>query len=58
VESGIQRALPDAQEIVGNLLDPLGNRPAVHRLQGYRLHNQQVECALQDVSLIAHVPLL
>ena len=37
VERRIERALLDAQQIVGNLLDTLGNRPAVHRLEGDRL---------------------
>ena len=54
MERGIQRALLDAQQFVGNLLDSLRDGPAMHRLEGERSHDQQVEGALQDVGLVAH----
>jgi hypothetical protein len=58
VQGRIERSLLDAQQIVGNLLDALRDRPAVHRLGGDGLHDEQVKGALQDVGLVAHVPLL
>src|SRR5690348_14715824 len=43
----IERALVDAQHILGNLLDALRNAPAMLRAERERLQDQQVERALQ-----------
>src|SRR5438270_2497491 len=49
VERRIERALIDLQHVARDLLDPLRDAPAVHRLERERLENQHVERALQDV---------
>ena len=54
VERRIERALPDPQQVVRDLLDALRDRPAVHRLERDRPHDQEVEGPLQDVGLVAH----
>jgi hypothetical protein len=56
VQRGIERPLLDAQQVAGHLLDSLGDRPAVHRLEGTRAQDQEIERALQDVSVVAHPP--
>ena len=50
VERGIERALPELQHALGPLLDPLGDAPAVHRLELQRLEHEHVERALQDIA--------
>nr|WP_237050905.1 hypothetical protein [Luteitalea pratensis] len=54
VERGIERALLDPQQVIGNLLDALRDCPAMQGFEGDRSHDQQVESALQDVRLVAH----
>src|SRR5262245_32668772 len=54
VKRRVKRALADTQQLVGNLLNALGDRPAVHRLEGDGFHDQKIECALQDIGLVAH----
>ena len=54
VQRRIERALPHLEQIVRDLLNPLRDRPSVHRFQGDGPHYQKVESALQDVGLIAH----
>jgi len=46
VKGRIERALLNLQDLAGQLSDPLGDRPPVHRLQGQRFQNQQVESPL------------
>ena len=48
-------ALPHQDsDVLRDLLQPLRDAPAVHRLERNRLEDQEVERALEDVSLIAH----
>src|SRR5262249_35168563 len=47
VERRIQRSLLDAKRILRDLLNPIGDRPAVLRLEGERFENQEVERALR-----------
>jgi hypothetical protein len=44
------------QQIIGNLLNTLRDRPTVHGFERDRAQDQQVERALQDVGLVAHPP--
>jgi len=56
VEGGIQRPLLDCEDILRNLLDTFGNRPAMLRAQGNRFENEQVEGALRKFdSLFGHL---
>ena len=55
VQRRIERALLHAQQFVRDLLDALRDRPAVHRLERDRPQDQQVERALNQVGLVAHV---
>ena len=59
VESRIERALRDLQRGVRHLTDPLGERPPVHRREGERFEDQEVEGALWQIeSWVGHaVPL-
>src|SRR5215468_8509344 len=45
----IERPLVDDERPAGNLLNALGDAPAVHRLEGERLENEQVQRPLQKV---------
>ena len=45
----IQRSLVDFEHVLGNLLDPLGDRPAVLRLLVKRSEDEEVEGALEKV---------
>ena len=56
VERGIERALRDLQDIAGDLLNPLRDRPAVHRAGGQRPKNEQVQRALKQIGLAAPRP--
>jgi hypothetical protein len=58
VQGWVERALLDPEQFVGDLLDALGDRPAVGRLEGDRAHDEEVERALNQVSLILHASLL
>src|SRR5262249_22205096 len=51
----IQRALLDTQQVIGDLLNALCDRPAVHGLHRERSHDEKVEGPLQDVRLVAHL---
>src|SRR6266568_1526291 len=48
MEGGIERPLPDPEALPRQLLHPVGNPPPMHRRQGKRLENQQVQRALHD----------
>src|SRR5437879_13065095 len=54
MECGIERPLPDPEALPRQLLDPAGNSPPMHRRQGKRLENQQVERALHDDGGVGH----
>jgi len=59
VQSRIERALLNPQHLARDLLDTLGNGPAMQRFQGEGPENEQVECALWKVDVFGgHVPLL
>lgn len=45
----VERALVDLQDVLGNLLYPLRDRPAVHRIALQRPQDQEIECARQQV---------
>ena len=49
MEGGIERTLVDLQHVLGDLLDPFGDRPAVQRLGLQRPQDQQVERAGEQV---------
>jgi hypothetical protein len=49
MQRGVQRALLNLQNVVGNLYDALGDGPPVHGLERDRLQNQQVERALDKI---------
>jgi hypothetical protein len=49
VQSRIERALLDAEHLVGELVDARRDAVAVHRLRAERLEDQKVERALQQV---------
>src|SRR5438552_2356849 len=49
VQGRIERTLVDAQHVVGNLLNPLGNRPAVHRTILEGPEDQKIERALEKI---------
>src|SRR5580765_1587409 len=50
----IQRTLRDLQDILRHLLDALRDRPAMLRLGGQGLENQEVQCPLDEVGRLAH----
>src|SRR5215467_1446968 len=54
VQGRIERSLLYLQHFAGNLLDPLGDRPAVLRLQGNGLQDQQVQSPLHQIIGFAH----
>src|SRR4029453_618416 len=54
VERRIERALPELEDALGPLLDPLRDAPSVHRLELHGLEDEHVEGALEDVSAISH----
>jgi hypothetical protein len=54
VKSRVERPLLDPQQVVGDLLNPLGDGPPVHRLEVNRPEDQKIERALKNISLVAH----
>src|SRR5438270_7934222 len=55
VQRRVQRSLLNFEEIVRDLLDALGNGPAVQRTQRYSFQNQQIQSALGKIdSLLGH----
>src|SRR5215467_1386599 len=50
VQRRIQRALLHAQHVARNLLDALGNGPAMLRLQCQRSQNQQIQSSLRKIN--------
>jgi hypothetical protein len=49
VQGGIERTLVDRQHVAGNLLDPLGHRPAVHGAVQKGPKDQKIERALEKI---------
>src|SRR5690349_3532595 len=54
VQCGIERAVGDLQLVVGDLCEALADRPAMERLEGEDLQQQEVESALNEVWRFAH----
>jgi len=54
VKSGIERALIDLEDVVGDLADALGDGPAVERLEGDGFEDEEVESALDEVGGFGH----
>src|SRR5262245_36555506 len=54
MEGRIQRALIDLQDVLGNLLDALGDGPAVQGILLQRAQNQQIERAGQQIGRSRH----
>src|SRR5215469_3621400 len=52
MQRGIKRSLRDAQRVARHLLNALGNGPAVLRLEGQNLEDQQVERPLWHVNVL------
>src|SRR5262245_41946094 len=50
----VERPLLHGENLVGELTNPLRNRPAVQRLEGDGLHDQQVNGALDEVCGLPH----
>jgi hypothetical protein len=53
VQRRIQRSLVHLQHVFGDLLDPVGDRPAVQRLPLQRAEDQQVERSGQEIGRLA-----
>ena len=51
VQRGIERALLDLQNFLGNLPDSLGDAVPVNRTKRDNLQDQQVQCSLQEIRL-------
>src|SRR5262245_37341289 len=54
LQGRIQRALLQLEDIVRQLLDPLGDGPSVQRLQRNGLEYQEIHGALHEVDRLAH----
>src|SRR5687768_18453637 len=54
MESRVKRALIDLQDVLGNLLDALGDGPAVQNILLQRAQDQQIERAGQQVGGSRH----
>jgi len=54
VEGGIESALIDLEDVVGDLADALRDSPAVKRLEGNGLQDKQIESALDEVGGFSH----
>src|ERR687891_1703351 len=54
MEGRIERALVDLQDVSGNLLDPLGDGPAVQGILLQRAQDQQIERAGQQIGRSRH----
>src|SRR4051812_35051798 len=52
----IERALLHLQDFARHLLDALGDGPAVRRLKGKRLQDQEIQGALDEIGGFAHMP--
>jgi hypothetical protein len=54
IESRIQRSLIHLQDTLAQELNPLRDAPAVQRLEGQRLEDEQIQAALQEIGFGAH----
>ena len=53
MERRVKRALVDLEDVLRELLDALGDAPAVHRARGKGLQDQDVEGSLQEIAAFA-----
>ena len=58
VEGGIERALLDLEHFIGNLLNALGDGPAVLGLERDGFEDQEVEHALDEIVGFAHTMMI
>ena len=49
VQSGVERSIAYLQYVAGNLLQSLADGPAVKRLKGKNLKDQQIKGALNEI---------
>jgi len=54
VQRRIERALLDLKDFTGNLLDALGDGPAMFGSEGESFENQQIQRSLYEVVWLAH----
>src|SRR5439155_12463185 len=54
IERGIERALVDLQDVLGELLNPLGDPPAVHGRREQGLQDKDIEGPLEEVGSGRH----
>jgi len=52
MKSRIERALLNAENVVGNLLNALGDRPPMLGAEGQRSENEEVQSALRKVNTL------
>jgi hypothetical protein len=52
LEGGIEASLVDLENVARCLLDALGDAPAVHRLDGECVEDQELQGALEQVGLV------
>ena len=50
----VERPLLHLQNLIGDLLNTLGNGPTVLRLERDSFENKQVESALHEIAWLAH----
>jgi hypothetical protein len=58
MQCGIEGALLDLQDLAGDLLDALGDGPAVLRLQGEGFEDEEVESALNEIARFGHTMII
>src|SRR5580704_382590 len=54
VQSGVERPLLNLKNFLRDLLNALGNRPAVLRLERDGLENEQIESSLNEIAWFSH----
>src|SRR6266536_5064771 len=54
VQGRVEGAVADLQRFGGHLFQALADGPAVHRLEGEHLQQQEVEGALDEIGRLAH----
>jgi len=58
VEGGVEGALLDLEDFVGELLDALGDGPAVFGLEGDGLEDEEVEGSLDEIVWLSHTVII
>src|SRR5262245_58904274 len=56
VQRRVERTLLYVEHFARDLLDPLGDRPAVQRLGRYRFQNQEIQSPLDQIARFPHCP--